>query len=61
VVYDILGRKVKTLIDANMTSGRHVALWNGLDEFGYPVASGVYVYRLETKNFTQAKKMILMK
>jgi len=61
VIYDVLGRKVNQLIDASMSSGRHVALWNGTDDYGNPVASGVYFYRLESKNFTQAKKMILMK
>lgn len=61
VIYDILGRKVRTLIDHNMSNGRHASLWNGRNDAGNSVASGVYVYRLETKNFVQAKKMILMK
>jgi hypothetical protein len=61
IVYDLLGRKVKTLASGTMSSGLHHVLWNGTDEFGYSVASGVYFYRLETKNFTDVKKMILMK
>jgi hypothetical protein len=61
VVYDILGRKVATIMNATANAGKHVALWNGRDDFGYPVASGVYIYRLQTKNFVQSKKMILMK
>ncbi len=60
-VFDILGRKVKTLANAYMTFGNHVVQWDGTDDYGYPVASGVYVYRLETKNFTKSMKMILMK
>jgi hypothetical protein len=61
VIYDVLGRKVSKLIDASMSSGRHTAIWNGTDDYGNAVASGVYFYRLESKNFTQTKKMILMK
>ena len=61
VVFDILGRKVATILNATANAGKHVALWNGRDDFGYPVASGVYIYRLQTKNFVQSKKMILMK
>ncbi|MEJ2537622.1 MAG: FlgD immunoglobulin-like domain containing protein, partial [Calditrichia bacterium] len=61
IVYDLLGRKVKTIASGTMSSGVHHVLWNGTDDFGYPVASGVYFYRLETKNFTDVKKMILMK
>ncbi|RQW02810.1 MAG: T9SS C-terminal target domain-containing protein, partial [Calditrichaeota bacterium] len=61
VVYDILGRKVKTLINSTMTFGKHSTQWNGTDEFGNRVSSGIYFYRLDTKEFKQTKKMILMK
>ncbi|HFE64677.1 MAG TPA: T9SS type A sorting domain-containing protein [Caldithrix sp.] len=61
IVYDLLGRKVKTLIHATMSSGRHVAMWDGTDDYGYPVASGMYFYKLKTKHYTKVRKMVLMK
>ncbi len=61
VVYDVLGRKVRTLVDAKMSFGRHAVVWDGTDDFNRPVASGIYFYQMVTKNFTKVRKMILMK
>ncbi|MEJ2634039.1 MAG: T9SS type A sorting domain-containing protein [Calditrichia bacterium] len=61
IIYDLLGRHVKTLVNATVTAGKHVTLWNGTNEIGNAVASGVYFYKLQTKNFTRVKKMMLMK
>ena len=61
-LYNIAGNEVKTLVDNEMKSkGYHVAVWDGRDFSGNIVANGVYMYKLKTKNFTQNKKMILMK
>ncbi len=56
IVYDILGREVATLVNKELKAGTHSAAWNAS---GYP--SGIYFYRLETKNFTDVKKMVLIK
>ncbi len=61
VVYDLLGRQVKTLVNATVTPGKHVTFWNGRDELGRQAASGVYFYKLETKSFSNVKKMMLLK
>lgn len=45
VVYNILGEKVKTLLDDTLTSGHHILYWDGQDDLGYSVASGVYLVR----------------
>ncbi|MBN1782275.1 DUF362 domain-containing protein [bacterium] len=45
-IFNIQGKKVRTLIDSEQTAGRHVAVWNGRDSGGQPAASGTYIYRL---------------
>jgi len=61
IVYNILGEKVKTLVDRDMAAGSHTVHWDGKDEAGNPAASGIYFYRLKAKSFDQTKKMLLMK
>jgi hypothetical protein len=60
-VYNILGRKVNTLIDDYLTAGRHSVTFNGTADDGNPLASGIYLYRLITEEFVDSKKMTLMK
>jgi hypothetical protein len=60
-VFDMLGRKVKTLVDENVAAGKYKVEWNGTNEFGQPAASGIYFYRLQTDGFSQSRKMLLMK
>jgi len=61
VVYNTLGQKVKTLINQSYKPGSYTASWDGRDEFGKSIASGIYFYRFESQSFTATKKMILMK
>lgn len=56
IIYDILGREVKTLIDQHVKPGRYRTYWNALNN-----ASGAYFYRLETRNFVDSKKLIFIK
>jgi hypothetical protein len=60
-LYDVAGRLVRTLVDADMPPGRHAVTWSGLDESGGPVSSGVYFYRLVAANTDMTRKMVLMK
>jgi hypothetical protein len=63
-VFDLGGRLVRTLIDDARAPGRHGVAWDGRDQRGRPVASGVYLYRLETtgaENVTKTRKMVLMR
>lgn len=60
-VYNLLGRKVRTLLDGYMTVGNHTIEWNGIDQNGQPVASGVYLYRMKTEAASETRKMILLK
>ncbi len=59
-VFDITGRLVRTLVDGQMPAGRHRVIWDGRGEAGQPVASGVYLYRLQAGDFVQTRKMVLM-
>jgi hypothetical protein len=60
-VYNILGRKVTTLINDYLAAGRHSVTFNGTNDDGSSLASGIYLYRLITEEFVDSKKMTLMK
>ncbi len=59
-IYDMLGRKVKTLVSSNQLPGTHSVMWNGRDDIGHSVASGVYVYRMQAGKFIASQKMVFM-
>ncbi|MCK4339049.1 MAG: T9SS type A sorting domain-containing protein [Candidatus Cloacimonetes bacterium] len=61
VIYNVKGQKVKTLISYQLSAGNHSVVWNGTDDNGNPVSSGIYFYKLSTKDKTFIKKMILMR
>ena len=60
-VYDIKGRVVKTLVDSRQSAGHNSIFWNGTNDFGAPVSTGLYFYRIQSSNFSQTKKMIFLK
>ncbi len=60
-VYDLSGRRVRTLIDGNMAAGRHSQQWDGTDDAGRQVASGVYLCRMISSVFADTKRMTLVK
>jgi len=60
-VYNLLGQKVSTLVNQEMEAGVHQVIWDGKDSQGNKVSSGVYFYRIKAENFSEVKKMVLMK
>src|SRR5690606_21521107 len=60
-VINILGQKVRLLVDKELSAGQHQVLWDGKDESGADAPSGVYLYRLKADDFTETRKMVLMK
>ena len=60
-VYDILGRRVKTLVDQTQQVGYYSITWDGCDDSGQKAAAGVYLYRLQAGSFAQTRKMALIK
>jgi hypothetical protein len=60
-IYDILGREIKTLVKGELNPGTYAYEWDGRNNFGTPVSSGMYRYRITAGNFSETKKMMLLK
>ena len=61
VIFDMLGRKIKTLIDDNQGPGNHLVEWNATNELGLAVSSGLYFYKTQSGNFMSTNKMCFLK
>jgi photosystem II stability/assembly factor-like uncharacterized protein len=61
VVYDILGREINTLVNENKIAGEYSVIWDGKDNFGRDVPSGIYFCNLKYGDISKSKKMILVK
>ena len=60
-IYNVLGQEVVTILDQVEDYGYHTVSWNGTDDYGRPMASGVYFSRMMTSTFSKTKKMLLLK
>jgi len=60
-VFNVLGQKIRTLVDEDQTAGNREVSWDGRNQTGEEVASGVYFYRLKAEDFVETKKMVLMR
>jgi hypothetical protein len=60
-IYDILGQLVRTLVDEEKTTGNYKVIWDGKDDSGKEVSSGIYFYQLKTPNYAATKKMVLLR
>ena len=58
-IYNVLGQQVRTLVDGPVSPGRHLVLWEGTDEAGAGLASGVFFARMESGGFSQTRKIVL--
>ena len=61
IVYNLLGKKINTLMNSTLNPGHHSIEWNGLDYNGQSVASGVYFYELRSGDYVARKKMLLLR
>ncbi|MFQ6618835.1 MAG: T9SS type A sorting domain-containing protein, partial [Fidelibacterota bacterium] len=60
-VYNLLGQKIVTLVNKNQVAGSYSVHWDGTDEKGVKVSSGIYFYKIRAGDFVAAKKMLLLK
>jgi predicted CXXCH cytochrome family protein len=60
-IFDITGRLVTTLVNANEATGTYSVTWNGRNSGGEAVSSGIYLYRLQANDFVSVKKMVMLK
>ena len=60
-VYDILGKLIKTIVDKEVGAGNYSVVWEGNDQAGAKVASGMYLYRIQAGSFSSVKKMLMLK
>ena len=60
-IYDISGRKVKTLINHSEPPGFKSIIWDATDTYGKPVSAGIYLYQIQAERYSKAKKMLLLR
>jgi hypothetical protein len=60
-IYDILGKEVRELVNSRQSPGKYQIIWDGRDNQGKEVSSGIYFYQLEAGNSTGTKKLVLIK
>ncbi|MBT5223860.1 MAG: T9SS type A sorting domain-containing protein [Candidatus Marinimicrobia bacterium] len=61
MIYDLMGREIKTLVNNQQTAGFKSILWDATNNLGQPVSAGMYLYRISAGDFHSVKKMILLK
>ncbi|MFH2049255.1 MAG: DUF4623 domain-containing protein [bacterium] len=61
VIYDLMGKEVRTLVNEKQNAGYESILWNGRDNQGRMVSSGLYIYQMITDEFQKTRKMVLLK
>ena len=61
VIYDTMGKIIKTLVNGFQTSGYKTIKWDATNEQDYPVSAGLYIYKIQAGHFVDTKKMILLK
>jgi hypothetical protein len=60
-IYNTLGQTIRNLLNENFSAGQFQTVWDGRNDAGMLIATGVYFYRLETENFSQTRKLLLMR
>ncbi len=60
-IYDLLGRRVRTLVNQKQAAGRYSVSWDGRNSRGEAVAAGIYLYRLKTNEKVQIRRMVLLR
>ncbi|NIT70208.1 choice-of-anchor B family protein [candidate division KSB1 bacterium] len=61
IIYDLLGQQVKQLVNENQEPGHYSVQWDGRDQTGHTVATGLYIYQIKAGQFNQTRKMLFVK
>ena len=61
IIYDMLGREVKTIINQTQDAGYKSVIWNATNDYGKPVSAGIYLYQIQAGEYISTKKMVLLK
>jgi hypothetical protein len=61
VIYDLLGKEVVRLVDGSLQPGNYTIRWDSRDSRGLPVATGAYIYRLESDKLTLSRRMLYLR
>jgi len=61
LIYDMLGRQVKTLINQTQDAGYKSVIWDATNDYGKRVSAGIYLYQIQAGEYIQTKKMVLLK
>ena len=61
IIYDLMGRSIKSLVNMNQSAGYRYVRWDATNNFGEPVSAGMYIYTIQAGEFRQTKKMVLLK
>ena len=61
IIYDVMGKQVRTLVSNQQSAGYKSVQWNATNDTGDPISAGLYLYRIEAGEFRQTKKMVLLK
>ena len=61
IIFSFNGQKIKTLVDKKLESGLHEVVWDGTDNSGNPVSSGIYFYKMQNNSLNETKRMILLR
>ena len=60
-IYDMLGRKVGTILNLQQDPGYKSLIWNATNDYGKPVSAGIYLYQIQAGEYISTKKMVLLK
>ena len=60
-IYDLMGRKIKSLINTHQDPGYRLIQWDATSDLGQPVSAGMYIYMIQAGEFRQTRKMVLLK
>ena len=61
LIYDMLGRQVKTLLNQTQDAGYKSVIWDATNNYGKPVSAGIYLYQIQAEEYISTKKMVLLK